>query len=260
MLTARQRARRGRKGLPPDPAAVSARDGLPSWGRRMFAMPKYLLTFEKGESVRWLGHLDILRTFERAIRRARLPVAFSAGYNPRERLTFASALSTGVTGAQEPATLELTAPQTAEEIACSLNAALPPGIRIVACREIPEAGARELLHGFDRAEYEVVCACSPDTSAAAMDAAIATLLAQPQIEITREREGRRKTADIRPFLHALRLRPQSVQNSRLTLDMTVSVGEGIMARPAEIVGALAERLPGLKVRRAHRARLFCSRE
>jgi len=58
-------------------------------------MPKYLLTFEKAEPVRWLGHLDILRTFERAIRRAALPIAFSNGFNPRERIAFASALSTG---------------------------------------------------------------------------------------------------------------------------------------------------------------------
>jgi len=57
-------------------------------------MSKYLFNFEKGESVRWLGHLDILRTFERAIRRAGLPIAFSNGFNPRERLVFASALST----------------------------------------------------------------------------------------------------------------------------------------------------------------------
>src|SRR5579862_7775423 len=115
-------------------------------------MPKYLLMFEKGQSVRWLGHLDILRTFERAIRRAGLPVAFSAGFNPRERLAFASALSTGVTGAAEPATLELTAPTPTEEIVCCLNAVLPPGIRITACLEVPDAGARELLNSFDRAE------------------------------------------------------------------------------------------------------------
>ena len=68
---------------------------------------KYLVTFEKGESVRWLGHLDLLRTFERAIRRAELPIAFSAGFNPRERLAFASALGVGVTGEAELATIEL---------------------------------------------------------------------------------------------------------------------------------------------------------
>ena len=223
-------------------------------------MPKYLLTFEKGESVRWLGHLDILRTFERAIRRAGLPIAFSAGFNPRERLAFASALSTGVTGAAEPATLELTAPLPAEEIACSLNAVLPPGIRIVACREIPDAGARELLNGFDRAEYEVVCACPNGATATEVESTVGALLAQSLIEIAREREGRRKTVDIRPFLHGLALQSESVGNGRLTLEMIVSVGEGIMARPSEIVSVLAERLPGLTVRRTHRARLFPSRE
>ena len=223
-------------------------------------MPKYLLTFEKGESVRWLGHLDILRTFERAIRRAGLPVAFSAGFNPRERLAFASALSTGVTGSGEPATLELTASLPADEVACSLNAVLPPGIRIVTCLEIPEAGSRELLNSYDRAEYEVVCACPPDLAVSVAETAVEALLAQPCIEITREREGRRKTVDIRPFLHSLALKPGRVENGRLTLDMIVSVGEGIMARPAEVVRVLSERMPGLAVRRAHRARLFRSQE
>ncbi|HZT41831.1 MAG TPA: TIGR03936 family radical SAM-associated protein [Chthonomonadaceae bacterium] len=223
-------------------------------------MPKYLLTFEKGESVRWLGHLDILRTFERAIRRAGLPVAFSAGFNPRERLAFASALSTGVTGAAEPATLELTAALPAEEIAGRLNAVLPPGIRIVSCEEVPEAGARELLHRFDRAEYEVVCTCPPELASAEIEAVVEALMAQPCIEITREREGRRKTVDIRPFVHCLALRPESVKNGRLTFEMAVSVGEGIMARPAEIVSVLSEKLPGLSVRRSHRVRLFRSQE
>lgn len=223
-------------------------------------MPKYLLTFEKGESVRWLGHLDILRTFERAIRRAGLPVAFSAGFNPRERLAFASALSTGVTGAAEPATLELAAPLPAEEIACSLNAVLPPGIRIVSSREIPDAGARELLNSFDRAEYEVVCVCPTEVTTNDVKIAVEALLAQARMEIIREREGRRKTVDIRPFLHGLALQLEGVVNGRLTLEMIVSVGEGIMARPTEIVSVLAGRLPGLIIRRSHRARLFRSRE
>src|SRR5260221_12542713 len=99
-------------------------------------MPKFLFTFEKSESVRWLGHLDIPRTFEPAIRRAGLPVAFSNGFNPRERLAFASALSTGTTGGAEPATLELTDPLPSDEIRARLNEALPPGIRLHACREI----------------------------------------------------------------------------------------------------------------------------
>src|SRR5437588_10146928 len=99
---------------------------------------KYLVTFEKGEACRWLGHLDILRTFERAIRRAELPIAFSTGFNPREKLAFASALSVGVTGSAELATMELTAPVPSAELVGRLNDKLPPGIRLRSADEIPD--------------------------------------------------------------------------------------------------------------------------
>src|SRR5690349_8902503 len=104
---------------------------------------KYLIKFEKGEPVRWLGHLDILRTFERAIRRAELPISFTAGFNPRERIAFASALSVGVTGAEEPATIELTESLPGEEVVERLNAKLPPGLRLQSAVPIPDAGSRD---------------------------------------------------------------------------------------------------------------------
>lgn len=219
-------------------------------------MPKYLLIFEKNEPVRWLGHLDILRTFERAIRRSGLPIAFTGGFNPRERLAFAAPLSTGMTGGAEPAVLELTAPLASEEIIAALNTALPPGIRIRTCREIPDAGARDLLNAYDRAVYEVVCASPQDCDAAAIEAAVEALMAQPQICLQREREGRTKTVDVRPLLHALRLAGHSPQDGRCTLEMVVSQGEGGTGKPVEIVAALAEHLPGLALRRAGRVGLF----
>jgi radical SAM-linked protein len=226
-------------------------------------MPKYLFSFEKGESVRWLGHLDILRTFERAIRRAGLPIAFSSGFNPRERLAFASALSTGITGSAERATLELTDSLPPEAIQAALNAALPPGLRVHTCEELSDGGAKERLNAFDRAAYTVVCACPPDTSVEEAETRVRELLAQPQIAITREREGRTKIVDIRPYLYHLALRPESQEslaNARLTLEMVVNLGESGTARPAEIITALAEHLPGLTLRRAHRVRLLTAEE
>jgi radical SAM-linked protein len=223
-------------------------------------MPKYLLTFEKGEPVRWLGHLDILRTYERAIRRAALPIAFSNGFNPRERISFASALSTGVTGGAELAVLELTTPLAPAEIAARLNTALPPGIRIHECAEIDDVGAKSTLTACDRAEYTMICGCMPGTDAPAVEAAIATLLAQPQLPFVREREGKTKTVDLRPHLFALALAPDSVAGERLTLQMCVGQGESGTVRPHEVVAALACILPGLTARRAHRVRLLKSRQ
>lgn len=221
-------------------------------------MPKYLLIFEKSESVRWLGHLDILRTFERAIRRAGLPVAFSTGFNPRERIAFASALSTGVTAGAEPAVLELVDPVDPAALLEKLNAALPPGIRIGECLEVPDTGSRDLLNSYDRADYEVVCACAPDTDSAEVERAIAALLARPQWDIVRAREGRSRSLDIRPYLFALTLVPDSLTANRLTLAMTVAIGEGGNAKPPEVVTLLAETIAGLTLRRAFRVRLLGS--
>lgn len=219
-------------------------------------MPKYLLLFAKTESVRWLGHLDILRAFERAVRRADLPIAFTLGFNPRERLTFASALSTGITGAAEPAVLELTEALPPAEIFTRLNGALPPGIRIQDCTSIPDAGMRDLLNSYDRAEYTAVCALRAETDLAQLEQAIAALLAQTTLPITREREGRTKVVDIRPFVYLLEPVSPSIVDQRLTLRMIVGIGEGNNVKPGEVVAALSHHVEGLTLRRAHRVCLF----
>ncbi len=219
-------------------------------------MPKYLFTFQKTETVRWLGHLDILRTFERAIRRAALPIAFSTGFNPRERISFASALSTGVTGAAEPAIIELTEPVDADEIMNRLNAALPPAIQIGPCVEIPDAGSRDVLNAFGRADFEVTCAVDPEIETPRIAAAVCSLLSQPQITITREREGRSKSVDLRPLLYHLALSKDRPAPDRILLEMTLAVGEQGNAKAGEVVAALESYLPGITLRRAHRVRLI----
>jgi radical SAM-linked protein len=218
-------------------------------------MPKYLFTFQKTETVRWLGHLDILRTFERAIRRAGLPIAFSTGFNPRERIAFASALSTGVTGAAEPAIVELTEPLEPQEIERRLNEALPPAIQVSACEEIPDAGSRDVLNAFDRADYELVCSCPSEVEDAQVAAVVCSLLAAPEIPITREREGRSKTVDIRPLIYDLAAVTERPAPDRIVLKTQVAVGEQGNAKPGEVVAAMEQRLPGLALRRAHRVRL-----
>src|ERR1044071_3258517 len=204
---------------PPSPGGGYAKKLF--FARRGLVRMKYLITFEKGESVRWLGHLDILRTFERAIRRAELPIAFSTGFNPRERIAFASALSTGVTGATELATIEFTDPVDPQNIVTSLNEKLPPGIRLHSAEEIPEVGSRDLLNSYDRAEIRVICACPPETTLEHAQQAANTLLSQSQIPIEREREGKVKRVDIRPLIHSIDAVEQG--SGRITFKMILNV-------------------------------------
>jgi len=212
---------------------------------------KHLVTYEKGEPVRWLGHLDILRTFERAIRRSGLPVAFSAGFNPRERLAFASALPVGVTGEREMMTIELTEDLSGEEVVRLLNGCLPPGIRLHEARPVPAEGSRDLLNSFDRAEYRVLCACPDSLSVEEVGEASRALLARREIPIAREREGRVRQVDIRRFIHSVE--PRGREGGRMVLWMELAVSQEGAARPGEVVEALG--IPGLAARRVHRIRL-----
>jgi radical SAM-linked protein len=215
---------------------------------------KYLILFEKGETARWLGHLDILRTFERAIRRADLPIAFSSGFNPRERLAFASALSVGVTGAKEPMTIELVSSIDPPELVQRLNEKLPPGIQLSYAEEIPDLGSRDLLNSYDRAEVQVICVCGPEITVEAAQSAAEKLLAQTEIIIEREREGKTKKVNIRPMIYDIQVGERT--ENRITFNMVLSLGTEGTAKPPEIVGLMAEDLPGLAVRRVHRAQLL----
>jgi radical SAM-linked protein len=218
-------------------------------------MPKCLIVYEKGESVRWISHLDMLRTFERAIRRAELPIAFSAGFNPRERISFVSALSTGVTGSEELVILEMTTEVEPETVCTRLNNVLPNGIRVLHSQEVSDAEVKALPKELDRAEYRVLCGCEAASDLAPVARAIAELLAKDEIFITRERDGRVRKADIRPLLYNLALLPERESETRLSLSMTLGQGEGGTARPQEIVTLLQERIPNLTLRRTHRVRM-----
>ena len=101
---------------------------------------KMILQFEKTESVKYISQLDMLRAFHRALRRADIPIAYSEGYNPQPKISFAFALSVGLVSHGEylEATLkELTAP---EEFIRRMNAVLPKGLQFIdGCLLPPES-------------------------------------------------------------------------------------------------------------------------
>ncbi len=215
-------------------------------------MGKYFFYYTKAESVRWLGHLDILRAFERALRRTDLRVSFTQGFNPRIRINFASPLGTGITGDAEPAVIELEDAMVPAEVEAALNAVLPPGIQIHGCEDIPDAGRRDLLNSFDRAEYQFTCASPELFSEESCKSAVVEMLSRDDIPVVREREGRTRTVNVRPYLQELEFQNLEPGNCRTVWRAIVGIGESGNVRPSEIADALGTHLPGLKLRRAHR--------
>jgi radical SAM-linked protein len=93
--------------------------------------------FRTDDTVKYVGHLDMHRTWERAIRRAQLPLAYTQGFNPQARLQFAAALPVGFTGEAEVADVFLNEELQPAAFVERLTAALPPGIRPVDAQSVP---------------------------------------------------------------------------------------------------------------------------
>ena len=99
---------------------------------------RMMAAFEKGEKLRFIGHLDLMRTMQRALRRSHLPIKYSNGFNPHIRLSFAAPLSVGVAGRREMMEVPVEDGTSPEEFIQKLNACLPPDLQIVSAKPVSD--------------------------------------------------------------------------------------------------------------------------
>lgn len=130
-------------------------------------MPKTRLELTKEEEIRYISHLDYARTLERTIRRANLPVAYSEGFNPHMKISFASALAVGVTSSAEYLDVEWKQPVEPDEVIDKLTRCMPAGIQIKRAKQAPEKGMA-LMAVVNLATYKLLVTLP---SAAAVDKA-----------------------------------------------------------------------------------------
>ena len=107
----------------------------------MTEVVRYRLRFRKTESARFLSHRDLIRLFERAGRRAGLPLALTQGFNPHPRISIPLALKVGACGLREVAEIDLTDDPGPDRVAAQMDDAMPPGVAVESARRVP-AGRR----------------------------------------------------------------------------------------------------------------------
>jgi radical SAM-linked protein len=186
------------------------------------------LTFEKNQAMRYTSHLDLQRTWERTIRRAQLPLAYSQGFNPRPKLVLAAALPLGITSECEIVEFWLKEELPHSLIETALNLALPPGILISRIESI-ELSCPKLPNLMDMSIYEVTLLESTPN----LGERIANIL-QAQ-EIIRERRG--KKYDLRPLILTIEeIAATSNGEQRIRMDLLAKPGR--TGRPDEVIKAL----------------------
>ncbi len=129
---------------------------------------KLRMQITKDKDIRFISHLEYIRTIERAIRRAKIPAAYSEGFNPHMKFSLASALGVGVVSYTEFVEIELAEPMEVETAAVRLAKALPRGIRIIAGDAV-ENNYPALMAQAGGASYRVTLPYDGDISEAAAD-------------------------------------------------------------------------------------------
>lgn len=115
---------------------------------------KVRIKFSKEGSIKFIGHLDVMRYFQKAIRRAEIDIAYSGGYNPHQIMSFASPLSVGHESSGEYFDVELNSITDEEDIKKRLNHVMAEGIRILAVSVLDE-GEGNAMASVAAADYLV---------------------------------------------------------------------------------------------------------
>lgn len=214
-------------------------------------MAQYICRYRKGERARWISHLDVKRTLERAMRRAELPLALTQGHNPHPRLSLGPPLPLGATSDAEMVTVHLTEALDPDQLKQRLNSQSPPGLEMLTVWTVPTYRRKETLGEIDVAEYMVTV--TGDIDAEAVRAEVRRLLDRSEIIVERGGERPERRVDIRPLLYHLEV--TSADTNGLVLHMRLGTGSRGGVRPQEVVNLL-----GLDVEteavRYHRTALY----
>jgi radical SAM-linked protein len=187
------------------------------------------VTFIKDEEVKYISHLDLMRLWERALRRAEVPLLHSQGFNPRPKISFAAPLAVGITGQREILDVTLERPLATKDFARAVNAQLPSGVTLVEVQEVYTT-LPPLQTQVQGAEYLASVALGEDRRQ--LEGRIASLLGSAQLP--RLRRGREY--DLRPLIEELRLERE--QEDHYVLSMRLRAGEQGTGRPDEVLDEL----------------------
>ncbi len=218
------------------------------------AKQRLRITFTRDETLKYIGHLDMARTWQRIARRANLPLAYSEGFNPQPRMSFAAALPVGCTSDHEELDMVLSPPCVIDEVKAQLDRALPQGMKVIAITAMP-LGAPALQMQLAAAEFEITV--EDEEAIEPLLERVSQFLAAT--DVMRDRRG--KVYNLRPLVQALSIAPANVlaveQGRAGRADRVVIIRSRLQAtpdgtgRPNELAAALGLDPAAVKIKRTN---------
>ncbi|MDO8636833.1 MAG: TIGR03936 family radical SAM-associated protein [Dehalococcoidia bacterium] len=205
------------------------RSASPGWNPIL----RWRLKFSRGEELKYISHLDMMRLWERALRRAALPLAYSQGFSPHPHITLASPLAVGVTSEAELADIYITRPMAPDLFKAAILAQMPRGIQLLSGHPV-HATAPSLPSLVQWAEYKVEV--ESNLSQPAIEAAIQALLSAEIFPWQHRRDTGIHSYDLRALISDIKL--LQFQTGTASLWMKVRCGNLGSGRPEQITAAL----------------------
>ncbi len=187
------------------------------------------ITFTKQGALRYTGHLDLHRLWERAMRRADLPLSYSQGFHPQPKISLASALPLGFSSRGEVLDVRFNDEIPTEEITARLKVSLPPDIQVTHVESVDEREPA-LQTQVLSATYDVHLTEPVDGSD--LTRKVEGLLASESLP--RERRG--KIYDLRPLIETLDVNIEA--DGKVWMQMKLAARDGATGRPEEVLNAL----------------------
>lgn len=197
-------------------------------------MQRIRVTYARGEATKFVGHLDLIRFWERAFRRAELALAHSEGFNPRPRIVMAAPLPVGFTSDVELMDLYFDTPITARELLLRLSPQTPPGIDLLSAEPV-DVAAPALQAQMAACEYRVVVETRGRTRPET-EAAVQNLMEAASLPWEWDRDGEVKRLDLRAVIDAVWL--EEWRGDEAVLGMRLVHDNSASGRPEHVAQAL----------------------
>lgn len=191
---------------------------------------KVRIKFRKYGAMKFIGHLDIMRYFQKAMRRAEIPIAFTGGYSPHMIMSFANPLGVGVTSDGEYFDIELTEPIASDQAVKQLNDAMVEGMEIVSFVEIPDNKKETGMSIVAAADY--LSKVKSGSFPADWKERAQGFLSQEEIKVWKATKKSEKEVDIKPMIYRFEVRDDCIY-------MQVATGSVENLKPGLVIEAFA---------------------
>ncbi len=216
---------------------------------------KIRIKFKKEGAMKFVGHLDVMRYFQKAIRRADIDICYSAGFNPHQIMSFAAPLGIGITSEGEYMDIEVNSTDSSKEMVNKLNSCMVDGFTIISYRELPEE-SKNAMSIVAAADYELTFreGYEPEDKAVFFEG-LQKFYNQEEINIIKKTKKSEMEMNIRPLIYKLEVKDD-------VIFMQVSTGSVSNLKPELVMQAYYDSL-GMELHpftfKIHRLELYANK-